>query len=138
MAKHARKCTNCRTGATSCWRTGPNGRQLCNKCGIYWKKHRVQRPPTAKLVRTVVARARRRVARSVVARARRRVARVHAPGMDLLVRCIEALEAAGRRDARAKRLRRFTAARTARTAATMDDDNAVAERLHAALDDRPN
>ena len=124
MTKPVRKCTNCGTGTTSCWRKGLNDRQLCNKCGIYWKKHRVPRPPTAKLVRTVVA------------RARRRAARVRAPGIDLLVRCIEALEAAGRRDTRAKRRRRFAAARAA--AMADDDDNAVAERLHAALDDRPN
>ncbi|KAL0477270.1 suppressor of ferric uptake SFU1 [Acrasis kona] len=37
-------CTNCQVTKTPSWRTGPNGSKLCNRCGLYWLRHKAHRP----------------------------------------------------------------------------------------------
>uniref|UniRef100_A0A1B0CB06 GATA-type domain-containing protein n=1 Tax=Lutzomyia longipalpis TaxID=7200 RepID=A0A1B0CB06_LUTLO len=41
-------CTNCRTTQTSLWRRNAHGEPVCNACGLYYKLHNVNRPPTMK------------------------------------------------------------------------------------------
>ena len=40
------KCTNCLTTKTSLWRRDTEGRPVCNACGLYFKLHNKQRPPS--------------------------------------------------------------------------------------------
>lgn len=42
-SKHT-KCSNCATDNTPLWRKGADGNTLCNKCGVYWKRHSKNRP----------------------------------------------------------------------------------------------
>lgn len=42
------KCTNCFTQATPLWRRNPEGRLLCNACGLFLKLHGVVRPLSLK------------------------------------------------------------------------------------------
>jgi uncharacterized Zn finger protein (UPF0148 family) len=42
-SKHI-KCSNCATENTPLWRKGADGNTLCNKCGVYWKRHNKNRP----------------------------------------------------------------------------------------------
>lgn len=37
-------CTNCQTTNTPLWRRDPEGRPLCNACGLFFKLHGVKRP----------------------------------------------------------------------------------------------
>ena len=37
-------CMNCEATGSLLWRTDHAGRMLCNACGIYHKRHRVDRP----------------------------------------------------------------------------------------------
>lgn len=37
-------CANCNAVNTPLWRTGENGKTLCNKCGLYWKRNGTHRP----------------------------------------------------------------------------------------------
>ncbi|KXN74651.1 glucocorticoid receptor-like (DNA-binding domain), partial [Conidiobolus coronatus NRRL 28638] len=41
-------CTNCGTNTTPLWRRNPNGRTLCNACGLYYKLHNSDRPLSLK------------------------------------------------------------------------------------------
>ncbi|XP_059611985.1 box A-binding factor-like isoform X2 [Phlebotomus argentipes] len=41
-------CTNCRTTQTSLWRRNSMGEPVCNACGLYYKLHNINRPPTMK------------------------------------------------------------------------------------------
>ncbi|GAB0090534.1 Transcription factor GATA [Sergentomyia squamirostris] len=41
-------CTNCRSTNTSLWRRNALGEPVCNACGLYYKLHNVNRPPTMK------------------------------------------------------------------------------------------
>lgn len=34
-------CTNCHTTTTTAWRRGPEGKLVCNACGLYYKLHQV-------------------------------------------------------------------------------------------------
>ncbi|XP_054576071.1 erythroid transcription factor-like [Eptesicus fuscus] len=38
------QCTNCQTTTTTVWRMNANGDPLCNPCGLYYKRHQVNRP----------------------------------------------------------------------------------------------
>jgi len=37
-------CSHCSTEETPLWRKGPNGDRLCNRCGVYWRRHNNLRP----------------------------------------------------------------------------------------------
>jgi hypothetical protein len=41
---HLKTCTNCFSRVTPLWRRDPEGRPLCNLCGLYYKLHGVVRP----------------------------------------------------------------------------------------------
>ncbi|PIA13565.1 GATA-domain-containing protein, partial [Coemansia reversa NRRL 1564] len=41
-------CTNCSTTTTPLWRRDPEGRPLCNACGLFYKLHGVTRPLSLK------------------------------------------------------------------------------------------
>nr|XP_018900892.1 PREDICTED: transcriptional regulatory protein GAT1-like isoform X3 [Bemisia tabaci] len=41
-------CSNCRTTNTSLWRRNASGEPVCNACGLYYKLHNQNRPPTMK------------------------------------------------------------------------------------------
>ncbi|XP_026667227.1 box A-binding factor-like isoform X3 [Ceratina calcarata] len=41
-------CSNCQTMTTSLWRRNTVGEPVCNACGLYFKLHGVNRPPTMK------------------------------------------------------------------------------------------
>lgn len=41
-------CSNCTTTKTPLWRRDPDGKPLCNACGLFLKLHGVLRPPTMK------------------------------------------------------------------------------------------
>ncbi|CAD6189263.1 unnamed protein product [Caenorhabditis auriculariae] len=41
-------CSNCNGTNTTLWRRTANGEPVCNACGLYYKLHNVQRPPTMK------------------------------------------------------------------------------------------
>jgi len=43
-SKGGNRCSNCNTDNTPLWRKGPDGNTLCNKCGVYWKRHNRDRP----------------------------------------------------------------------------------------------
>jgi hypothetical protein len=34
-----KSCTHCATTDTPLWRKGPGDKRLCNRCGVYWKRH---------------------------------------------------------------------------------------------------
>jgi len=51
------KCTNCQATETSLWRKNDDGRVVCNACGLYFKLHGKERPPTMR--KNKVARRRR-------------------------------------------------------------------------------
>ncbi|KAL0480270.1 hypothetical protein AKO1_007076 [Acrasis kona] len=36
-------CSHCSTSDTPLWRKGPNDQRLCNRCGVYWKRHNTMR-----------------------------------------------------------------------------------------------
>ncbi|KZO91623.1 glucocorticoid receptor-like (DNA-binding domain), partial [Calocera viscosa TUFC12733] len=38
------KCSNCDTTNTPLWRKDPDGKTLCNACGLYFKLHNTHRP----------------------------------------------------------------------------------------------
>ena len=38
------ECHHCQIRATTTWRTGPNGEDLCNACGMYWAQWELMRP----------------------------------------------------------------------------------------------
>ncbi|KAK1346162.1 hypothetical protein QTO34_000015 [Cnephaeus nilssonii] len=40
------QCTNCQTTTTALWRMNANGDPVCNACGLYYKRHQVNRPVT--------------------------------------------------------------------------------------------
>ncbi|KAK1346169.1 hypothetical protein QTO34_000022 [Cnephaeus nilssonii] len=40
------QCTNCQTTTTAVWRMNANGDPVCNACGLYYKRHQVNRPVT--------------------------------------------------------------------------------------------
>ncbi|XP_017768649.1 PREDICTED: nitrogen regulatory protein areA-like isoform X2 [Nicrophorus vespilloides] len=42
------QCANCDTHQTTLWRRNNNGEPVCNACGLYFKLHGVNRPPTMK------------------------------------------------------------------------------------------
>ncbi|KAJ1917074.1 hypothetical protein H4219_003418 [Mycoemilia scoparia] len=42
------ECSNCHTNKTSLWRRDPEGKPLCNACGLYYKLHNVKRPLSLK------------------------------------------------------------------------------------------
>ncbi|KAL0481232.1 GATA-binding factor [Acrasis kona] len=42
--KTGNRCSNCNTDNTPLWRKGADGNTLCNKCGVYWKRHNKDRP----------------------------------------------------------------------------------------------
>ncbi|XP_051932741.1 GATA binding protein 1a [Hippocampus zosterae] len=42
------QCANCHTATTTLWRRNANGEPVCNACGLYFKLHNVNRPPTMK------------------------------------------------------------------------------------------
>lgn len=37
-------CCNCRATNSLLWRKGPDGKKMCNPCGIKYKKHGTDRP----------------------------------------------------------------------------------------------
>ena len=39
-------CANCKTKITTLWRRNNDGDPVCNACGLYFKLHHVNRPPT--------------------------------------------------------------------------------------------
>ncbi|XGW35577.1 hypothetical protein V3C99_019079 [Haemonchus contortus] len=41
-------CSNCGGTNTTLWRRNAEGEPVCNACGLYYKLHNVQRPPTMK------------------------------------------------------------------------------------------
>ncbi|VDP06312.1 unnamed protein product [Heligmosomoides polygyrus] len=41
-------CSNCGGTNTTLWRRNTEGEPVCNACGLYYKLHNVQRPPTMK------------------------------------------------------------------------------------------
>ncbi|WKY15475.1 hypothetical protein Q1695_000731 [Nippostrongylus brasiliensis] len=41
-------CSNCGGTNTTLWRRNADGEPVCNACGLYYKLHNVQRPPTMK------------------------------------------------------------------------------------------
>nr|AEH57087.1 GATA456 [Bugula neritina] len=41
-------CANCNTGTTTLWRRNNDGEPVCNACGLYYKLHNVNRPPSMK------------------------------------------------------------------------------------------
>ncbi|PWN23950.1 GATA-domain-containing protein, partial [Microstroma glucosiphilum] len=41
-------CSNCTTTKTPLWRRDPDGKPLCNACGLFLKLHGTIRPPTMK------------------------------------------------------------------------------------------
>ncbi|XP_041129764.1 erythroid transcription factor-like [Polyodon spathula] len=42
------QCANCHTSTTTLWRRNSSGEPVCNACGLYYKLHNVNRPPTMK------------------------------------------------------------------------------------------
>ncbi|KAJ2084389.1 GATA type transcriptional activator of nitrogen-regulated proteins [Coemansia sp. RSA 988] len=58
-------CFNCGVTATPLWRRDPNGNNICNACGLYYKLHNVSRPISMK--RTVIKRRRRRTTNGAAA-----------------------------------------------------------------------
>ncbi|XP_036161497.1 erythroid transcription factor-like [Myotis myotis] len=40
------QCTNCQTTITAVWRLNANRDPVCNACGLYYKRHQVNRPRT--------------------------------------------------------------------------------------------
>ncbi|KAK7037381.1 hypothetical protein VNI00_011131 [Paramarasmius palmivorus] len=44
----ATQCTNCQTTNTPTWRRDPDGRPLCNTCGLFYKLHGAARPLSLK------------------------------------------------------------------------------------------
>eukprot|EP00123_Amoebidium_parasiticum_P007265 comp18004_c0_seq1/m.18441 comp18004_c0_seq1/g.18441 ORF comp18004_c0_seq1/g.18441 comp18004_c0_seq1/m.18441 type:complete len:411 (-) comp18004_c0_seq1:10-1242(-) len=59
----ALRCENCQTTTTIMWRQTPERGRLCNACGLFWRKHRKDRP--LKLCKNMVCK-RRRHRREVV------------------------------------------------------------------------
>ncbi|XP_023344271.1 zinc finger transcription factor Trps1 isoform X2 [Eurytemora carolleeae] len=41
-------CANCQTNTTTLWRRNCSGEPVCNACGLYFKLHRINRPPSKK------------------------------------------------------------------------------------------
>ncbi|CAF2206448.1 unnamed protein product [Rotaria magnacalcarata] len=41
-------CSNCNTSTTTLWRRNGRGESVCNACGLYYKLHKINRPPTLK------------------------------------------------------------------------------------------
>ncbi|VDO38778.1 unnamed protein product [Haemonchus placei] len=48
MDKQGLVCSNCGGTNTTLWRRNAEGEPVCNACGLYYKLHNVQRPPTMK------------------------------------------------------------------------------------------
>lgn len=42
-------CANCGTSTTPLWRKDPEGRIICNACGLYYKLHNAHRPVTMRM-----------------------------------------------------------------------------------------
>ncbi|KAJ2499549.1 Sodium- and chloride-dependent GABA transporter 1 [Coemansia sp. RSA 2052] len=45
---HSSVCSNCSTTTTPLWRRDPDGKPLCNACGLFYKLHGVTRPLSLK------------------------------------------------------------------------------------------
>jgi hypothetical protein len=48
--KNGSGCFNCKTLESPLWRRDGEGHTVCNKCGLYWMRHRSQRPTTSNVL----------------------------------------------------------------------------------------